>query len=507
MEKSVSRKSLKNRVLRLSIYVMSKLCFSGTTRRRFIRTLGATGLMTLGFPSLGAVGANNRVRLGLIGCGLRGGQLFKEFNKLEDIEFVALADPDTDCMDKVAAMAKGGEGAKLARHVDYRKLLEQPDIDAVVIASPNHWHALHTIHACQAGKDVYVEKPVTHHLGEHAMMLAAEKAHGRIIQAGTQNRSETGLKEAFDAMRAGELGKILSARGLCYRNRESIGKIDTPLVPPSTINFDLWLGPAADQPILRPNLHYDWHWDYNTGNGDMGNQGPHELDLIAMALGDPEPPESMRAYGGRFAWNDAGDTANVHTAWFELAGVPVIFEVNNLWVKPGTNAAPAFKSLRVGVIITCEKGEFRGGRGGGQWVSPDGNERLRRFAGDGGGNHPRNFIDAVRSRRAEDLAAPLWASCRSAVLSHMANISYRAGEPASVATIRTALRDQPELHEVLDTQVEHLGRWDIDPEQTRFALGPKITLDPATARLTGELAGSPLEAPAHRKGYEIPEKA
>jgi predicted dehydrogenase len=486
---------------------MSKIPTAMASRRRFIQTVGATTLVGFGFPALGAVGANNRVRLGLIGCGWRGGQLFKEFNKLPDIEFVAIADPDTACMDKVAAMAPDNTGAKLARHVDYRKLLEQPDIDAVVIASPNHWHALHMIHACQAGKDVYVEKPVSRHIGEHAMMLAAEKAHGRIVQAGTQNRSETGLKEAFDAMRAGELGKILSARGLCYRNRDSIGKIDTPLVPPSTINYDLWLGPAEDQPILRPKLHYDWHWDYNTGNGDMGNQGPHELDLISMCLGDPEPPKSMRAFGGRFAWNDAGNSANLHTSWFELAGVPVIFEVNNLWVKPGTNAAPAFKSLRVGVIITCEKGEFRGGRGGGQWVSPDGKERLRRFAGDGGSNHQKNFIEAVRSRRAEDLAAPLWASCRSAMLSHMANISYRAGTPAAVADIRAALPEQKELHEVLDTQIEHLGRWEIDPEKTRFALGAEVTADPATATLTGPLAGKPVAAPVHRKGYEIPEKA
>jgi predicted dehydrogenase len=337
-------------------------------------------------------------------------------------------------------------------------------------------------------------------------MLEAEKTHSRIVQAGTQNRSEVGLKEAFDAMRAGELGAIVSARGLCYRNRDSIGKIDAPLTPPSSLDYDLWLGPAADQPIMRPKLHYDWHWDYNTGDGDMGNQGPHELDLIAMALGDPEPPKSMRAFGSRFAWNDAGNTANMHTSWFELGGVPVIFEVNNLWVKPGTNSSPAFKSLRVGVIITCEKGEFRGGRGGGQFVSLDGKDRLKRFAGDGGSNHPQNFIDAVRSRRSQDLAAPLWASCRSAVLSHMANISYRAGELAPVAKIREAMPAQQELHDVLDTQIEHLGRWDIDPEKNQFTLGREVTLDPKSARLTGELAGSALEAPANRKGYELPEK-
>ncbi len=478
------------------------------SRRRFIKTVSASALVTLGFPALGAVGANERVRLGLIGCGWRGGQLFKQFNDpklVKNIEFVALSDPDTENMEKVAAMAPNGGAGKLARHRDYRALLEQPDIDAVVIASPNHWHALHMIHACQAGKDVYLEKPVSHHLGEHAAMLAAEKKSNRIVQAGTQNRSEVGLIEAFNAMRAGELGKIISARGLCYRNRESIGKLDAPLTPPSTVDYNLWLGPAKDEPIMRPKFHYDWHWLYNTGDGDMGNQGPHELDLIAMALGDPEPPESMMSFGGRFAWDDAGDVANVHTSWFDLAGVPVIFEVNNLWDTPKVNRAPAFKSLRVGVIITCEKGEFRGGRGGGQWVGPDGKERMKRFEGDGGSRHIPNFIDAVRSRRSQDLHAPLLASCKSATLSHMANVSYRAGEQASVSAIREALPGQAEIHELLDTQIKHLGRWDIDPEKTRYTLGRKITANPKTGRLTGDLAGSELESPTPRPGFELPD--
>lgn len=476
------------------------------SRRRFIQTVGATALVTMGFPSLGAQGANERVRLGLIGCGWRGGQLYKQFNRMKDIEFVAIADPDDEHLDKVAAMADEVNRPKPDKLKDYRKLLERPDIDGVVIASSNHWHALHTIHACQAGKDVYVEKPVTHHLGEHAAMLEAEKKYDRIVQAGTQNRSEVGLKEAFEAMRAGELGKIVSARGLCYRNRDSIGKLDAPLTPPSSINYDLWLGPAKDIPMMRPKLHYDWHWDYNTGDGDMGNQGAHELDLIAWALGDPAPPTSMQSFGGRLAWDDAGDTANMHAAWFEMAGVPVIFEVNNIWVRPGTNASPAFKSLRVGVIITCEKGEFRGGRGGGQFVSPDGGERLQRFAGDGGGNHPRNFIDAIRSRRSQDLAAPLVESCKSSVLAHMANISYRAGEPAPLDKLRTTLPENQELHDLLDAHVEQLGRWDIDLNKTPYTLGRNVTIDPATAQLTGDLADSPLGAPKHRDGYEIPEK-
>ncbi len=475
------------------------------SRRRFIQTVGTSAaLVSFGFPAIAGQSANNRVRLGLIGCGWRGGQLYRQFNRMRDIEIVAIADPDDAHLDDITALADEVNRPKPDRFKDYRKLLDRDDIDGVIIASTNHWHALHTIHACQAGKDVFVEKPVTHHLGEHAAMLEAEKKYGRIIQAGTQNRSEVGLKEAFEAMRAGELGKILSARGLCYRNRDSIGKLDAPLTPPSSMDYDLWLGPAKDVPIMRPKLHYDWHWDYNTGDGDVGNQGAHELDLIAWALGDPAPPTSMQCFGGRLAWGDAGNTANMHAAWFEMGGVPVIFEVNNLWVRPGTNAAPQFKSLRVGVIITCEEGEFRGGRGGGHFVGPDGRERLQRFPGDGGRDHPRNWIDAIRSRRSQDLAAPLIESCKSSVLSHMANISYRAGEAASVDNIREAMPENAELHQLLDAQLKQLGRWDIDLNQTPYTLGRTVTLNPDSARLTGDLAGTELEVPQHRDGYTIP---
>mgnify|MGYP005865709533 CR=1 FL=1 len=222
-------------------------------RRRFIQTLGASALAT--FPSLGAVGANDRIRLGVIGCGGRGSGLAKQFQGLSDVEIVALCDADTDHMEKLARSLK----SKPALIQDYRKLLERDDIDGVIIASPNHWHALHTIHACQAGKDVYVEKPVTHRLEEAAPMIAAAEKYDRIVQAGTQNRSDKGLIEAFDFIQKGEIGKITAIRGLCYRNRQSIGaKRDTPLTPPATCDYDLWLGPAEDLPIMRPKLHYDW---------------------------------------------------------------------------------------------------------------------------------------------------------------------------------------------------------------------------------------------------------
>jgi predicted dehydrogenase len=466
----------------------------GQGRRRFLKFSGAAALGSLAFPSLHAQGANNKVRLGLIGCGDRGGQLLKEFDKVPDITFVAFSDPDQERLDRLSK----GRG-DVGKFQDYRKLLEQKDVDAVVIASPNFWHALHTIHACEAGKDVYVEKPVTFSLDQGAPMLEAAKRNRRIVQAGTQNRSDVGLIPAFEMIRSGKIGRITEIRGLCYRNRNSIGKLDAPLKPPATLDYNLWLGGAKDQPIMRPKLHYDWHWDYNTGNGDVGNQAPHEFDLISWVLGDPEFTGELRSFGNRFAWDDAGNTANIHTVWYEMAGVPVIFEVNNLGLSPQRNVEIRYRSRTVGVIITCEGGVFLGGRGGGVIESPDGKTRLHRFAGDAGGNHPANFINAVRSRREQDLAAPLEKSIKSAALSHYANLSYRTGRPA--ADLRAQV--PAPLVEVLERQAPQLEAWGVDTKAKPYILGSTITAGPG-ASITAPPEAQALRTPEYREPFGMP---
>jgi predicted dehydrogenase len=473
------------------------------------RLLGALGAMAAGvpLPSFGVVGANERIRLGLIGCGLRGADLTGQFAGLGGVEWVAVSDPDTRRMASVREKLAKNHGHAVKEFRDYRKLLEQAEVDAVVIATPHYWHALQTIHACQAGKDVFVEKPVTFHLGESEILQAVAAKSGRIVQAGTQNRSDVGLIEAFAAIRGGEYGPIRSIRGLCYRERDGIGKIDQALKPPADLDYDLWLGPAQDRPIFRPNLHYDWHWDWNTGNGDIGNQGPHEMDLISWVLGDPALPERVRSLGGRFAWRDAGNTANLQVAWFEMGGVPVIFEVNNLRVRPDLKAAPSFKSIRVGIVVTCEGGEFRGGRGGGFIVGPEGGKAIRKFSGDGGGDHPRNFLEAVRSRRAADLRGDLAVACRSSALSHLANISLRAGQAATREEIRKAVPETEEMHALLDAQEKQLEVWSVNPREEPYTLGPEIRVDARAGMVLGELADSEIVRPPARKGYELPVRA
>ena len=474
---------------------MSSIPSFSTGRRGFIQASGLAAA-SVAFPSLGAVGANDQVRLGLIGCGGRGSDLFNWFKGVDGVKFVAVSDADTVAMDRLVSKHGG-----LEKHQDYRRLLERADVDAVVIATPNHWHALQTIHACQAGKDVYVEKPVTFSVDQGRAMIEARDKYGRMVQAGLQNRSDTGLIPAFDYIRSGRIGRIKAVRGLCYRNRASIGKLDKPLQPPATVDYNLWLGGCRDLPIMRPKFHYDWHWDFNTGNGDVGNQAPHEFDLVSWVLGDPPAIGAVRSFGNRFGWDDAGDTPNMQTVWYELGGVPVIFEVNNMTLKPKLNASPAFKGLRVGVIVTCEGGEFVGGRGGGYVVGEDGKTKIEKFPGDGGGGHARNFIDAVRSRKGGDLRADLENAVRSAAVPHLANLSYRAGEAVPRTKLREALGVK--LSEVIDRQEGQLGFWSIDTEKTPYVLGPEVAMD-ADDRVIGPPKVMELAKPDYRGDFGIP---
>lgn len=477
--------------------------FRVSGRRRFLAGMGALAASPMLLTAGKILGANDRIRVGLIGCGERGIKLIQDLRGIAqtvNAELVAVSDPDTRRM----AQASKQFGDKPLQIRDYRQLLERKDIDAVIIASPNYWHALHTIHACQAGKDVYVEKPVSGDIFAGRQMAAAVEKYQRVAQAGTQNRSDYGLANALQFIREGKIGKIKAVYGNCFRNRTSIGKLDKPLVPPAELDYDLWLGPAQDKPIYRPQLHYDWHWDFNTGNGDIGNQGPHELDLMSWFLGDPVLPEQMLSFGGRFGWNDAGDTPNMQTAVFEMAGVPCTFEVNNMWLTPSRNVPALYKGIRVGIIVTCENGEFRGGRGGGYVLGPDGKEKIAKFPGDGGGNHMKNFFDVIRSRRMADLAAPVSHSHKSSALAHLANISLRTGKQVPLDQVAAHVPQTGMIADILQRQHQQLTDWKIDLSKTTCSAGQTLVVNPATGEVSGTPGAEAFNRPVYRKGYEIP---
>src|SRR5947207_2371939 len=301
------------------------------------------------------VGANEHIRVAVVGINGRGASHIDEFSKIKGARVVALCDVDRDVLHRRAEKLEGVE-----KYSDVRKLLENKDIDAISTATPNHWHSLITIWACQAGKDVYVEKPVSHNVFEGRQCVEAARKYNRIVQAGTQGRSNGAQREAFAWIKEGHLGKIKIARGLCYKRRPSIGKVDAPQPIPSQIDYDLWCGPALKLPLTRKKLHYDWHWVWNTGCGDIGNQGIHEMDKSRWALGKMELPPKIFSIGGRLGYVDDGETANTQMAVFDYGDVLLIFEVRGLPSKSGSSGMDKYRGESVGQVIECEGGYVSG---------------------------------------------------------------------------------------------------------------------------------------------------
>lgn len=430
--------------------------------------------------------ANDEVRVAIVGHKGRGRAHVDGFTNAPGTKVVAFCDVDRDILGQAAAKFEKQHEAKLKQFGNYTELLEDDEIDVVAFATPNHWHSLQTINACQAGKHVYVEKPICHSVWEGRKMIEAMNKYHRVVGPGFQNRSDVGLMEAFPWIQQGNLGKIKAIRGLCNRNRNSIGLTSTPTQPPSGLDYDLWLGPAEDMPIYRPNVHYDWHWDWNTGNGDMGNQGPHEMDLVQWALGNPGHPKTVRSIGGRFAWNDGGNTPNMQVATFDFGnGIPVTFEVRNIHNKQKLGQ---FKNgPAVGIVVTCEGGEFRGGRGGSAVYDTTGKE-IRKFkGGDGTRSHIANFIEAVRTNDRSILRSSLENAFHSSCMSHLANISVRTGEDSPAADVVARSGDEGVLSEVLERFSGQLSGLDVDFDKTPWQIGPSLTFDPANeAFIAGE---------------------
>ena len=481
-----------------------------TERRDFLKTSAASAAVAgLGLSTARAAkeSANGDLRVGLIGCGGRGGQLLQWLAVAKGCQVVALCDADKKAVESKASKWKKVKGNEPAIFTDFRKLLDQQDIDAVVIASPNHWHSLMAIQALQAGKHVYVEKPVCHNIWEGRQMLAAAKKYGKIIAAGFQNRSDKGLREAMPIIHEGKYGKITQARGLCYRARNSIKKLDTPLTPPETVDYNLWLGPAADQPIMRPRFHYDWHWDFNTGNGDMGNQGPHEMDLLQWALGNPKHPQKVKSFGGRFGWDDAGNTFNMQVALFDFGNnVPVIFEVRNLYQRKNHGAGKFRKGPGVGVIITMEDAEYRGGRNAGAFYDKK-NNKISDHAGDGGKTHMQNFVDAVHNNDPGSLRANIENSFYSSCMSHLANISAMTGQDANASEVASNLANNDLASECFKRFSEQLDVWEVDTNKTPWKLGSELTFDGNAEQFTAgdtKDAANKLIRREDRKPFVVP---
>jgi predicted dehydrogenase len=476
------------------------------TRRDFLKSSIPAGV-ALALPFSRALGANEDIRVAVVGFRGKGAQHIGVFHDLAGVRVVALCDVDKNILDReVKKFSDRNE--KVSTYTDVRNMLQDKSIDAVVTAAPNHWHSLITIWACQAGKDVYVEKPVSHNIWEGRKMVEAARKYNRIVQTGTQNRSDVGLREAVEYIQQGNLGKILWAHGLWFKLRPSIGKVNGPQKVPSYIDYDLWTGPAPLQPLMRKNLHYDWHWVWATGNGDMGNLGAHQIDDCRWIVGQSELPPRVISVGGRFGYVDDGKTPNTQMAIFCYEPAPIIIEVRGLPREKGTRAMDHYRGVRSGNVIQCEHGYFAGGRGGG-WVYDNEGKKVKQFKGDGGAGHQANFIKAMRTRRRSDLHAEILEGHLSAALCHMANISYRLGCESAPERIREMIQGSKEALGTFERVQAHLAANEVDLEKMPAVLGPWLKMDSEKERFVGDFPtrwANELLKHDYRKPFIVPER-
>lgn len=374
-------------------------------------------------------GAGDKVNVGVIGVGGRGKAHVRRFAGLADARVAAVCDINTAQTERGVQIAQGIQGTKPKVYQDLRRLYEDKDIDAVSIATPNHWHALATIWACQAGKDVYVEKPASHDIFEGQQMIAAARKYNRMVQVGMQSRSMPHMHRAMELLRADAIGEVYMTRGICFKRRKSIGH--TPVEPaPPGVDWDLFLGPAPFHQFSKNRFAYNWHWFWDTGNGDIGNQGIHEMDIARWAL-SRDLPKAVVSTGGKYVYKDDQETPNTQIATLDYGDAEIVFEVRGLNTGGEGSIAAAGPNF-VGDQFFGSKGFISIDDRGFQTYLGDKREpgeqmKADRSAGDPSAVHMENFLKAVKSRRHTDLNADIATGVSSVILVHIANISYRLG--------------------------------------------------------------------------------
>ncbi|MEM1453169.1 MAG: Gfo/Idh/MocA family oxidoreductase [Planctomycetota bacterium] len=451
---------------------------------------------------------NDELRVAVIGIRSRGRGHIGGMHKQDGVRVVAVCDCDTAFLEREKkAFAERGED--LDTHVDLREVLDRDDIDVVTSATPNHWHSLLTIWACQAGKDVYIEKPVSHNVWEGRKMVEAARKHGRIVQAGTQSRSSHAIRDAVAWLQGGALGKIRYAQGLCYKPRRSIGKVDGPRPIPETVDYDLWLGPAAREPLTRKNLHYDWHWVFATGNGDMGNQGIHQMDLCRWALGYEGLSSRILSVGGRLGYDDDGNTPNTQVTLHEYGdGPPIVFETRGL---PESKAAQSanwkmdrVNGVSIGAWIHCENGALRLPNYHSAQAYDANGELIEEWKG--ADDHYANFVEAVRARDASKLNADIEQGHVSSALCHTGNISHRIGTDAHPDEILEICAGRGPAADAVERMGAHLQANGVDLDADRLTAGALLEMDPATERFTNDPRANRMLRRDYRAPFVVPDE-
>ena len=473
-------------------------------RRDFLKRTVAGGALApfvlSGTRASGRVlGANDRVRIAVAGIHGRGQTHITGFGGMKDVEIAYLVDPDSRLFASRSELVKRTAGNTPVCVQDIRRALDDKSLDAVSIVTPNHWHALMAIWACQAGKDVYVEKPCSHNISEGRKLVEAARKYDRIVQHGTQRRSDPQWIQLVNDVRNGKYGQLLISYAHASRSRLSIGVKD-PQEPPEALDFNLWLGSAPVQPFRTNLVHYNWHWSWDFGDGEIGNLGSHQLDVCRWVLPDGATPKSVVSLGGRFGYQDQGETPNTQLTMIDCGQAKIILEIRGLVKEQQWKITNEFHT---------DQGVVRDGK-----FFPKGQSEgmpIENFPPPGapeqGPRHMRNFIDCVRSRKRENVRAEILEGHRTTVLVHLGNISYRLGEAAPFNKQAKALDGDKTFHEAFEDMKRHLAdAAHLKLTDSTYRLGRTLQFDAQAERFVGAPDADQLLTQPYRTPFVVPER-
>lgn len=492
---------------------------SSKLSRRSALKYGTGFGLALAWPNSKVLGANDDIRVGVIGVRGRGKSHISAYEKMNGVRVSAMTDIDPAVLDARISTSTDKQGHAVKGFVDMRDMFENGDIDVMSTATPNHWHSLAGIWAMQAGKHAYVEKPISHNVFEGRQLVKVSRKTGMICQGGTQSRSFTDVAAAVEHVKAGNLGKIKYVKGLCYKPRPSIGLGGGGEIP-AGVDYDLWCGPAPiEKPLGRKQFHYDWHWFYAYGNGDMGNQGIHQMDVARWFLGESKLSPRVMSIGGRLGYEDDGETPNTQIVYHDYDSAPLIFETRGL---PKNKAAQQEKKWGqmdqpeefpdqsgIAVVVVCEEGKVYCSAGGKVSMIDNAGKALPKLEPIEREDIFDNFMNAVRSGKRDNQYAECEETHISSALCHTGLISHQLGDAVNGPAVREAIADDSTLTERYAAMEEHLGRNEVDLQKEKITLGPMLKFNPDAERFEGnpgglDAAANKLTTRSYRAPYVVP---
>ncbi len=498
---------------------------SKITRRRFVQSSLAASAAVAIAPRLGrAQSANEKLGVAVVGAGGRGGSHIGNWLEDSRTEILYIVDVDESAGVKRCDAIEKQQGSRPTFVTDMRKAFDDKSVDIISTATPNHWHALCGIWAMQAGKDAYIEKPVCHNIAEGSALIAAARKYNKICQVGTQCRSTKACRTAMAFIAEGGIGEVNFARALCYKRRASIGPLgDYPV--PSSVDFNLWSGPApyTTPRVTRSRFHYDWHWQRLYGNGDSGNQGPHQTDVARWGLGIDTHPNSVITYGGRLGYQaerkdpnyvDAGDTPNTEVSIFDYGKKCIVFETRGLEIKDAADEElnklfGSSSGNKIGVVFYGSDG-YLVQRTYSHCVALDKEFNvIQEFKGGSDQEHFSNFLTACASRKVEHLNADVREGHLSAGLSHLGNISYYVGEHNTVSLeeaqqVLKGIKSLDDNGATLERTIQHLKDNKVDLAKYPISLGPHLKFDPEREVFPDSDEATAMCSREYREGFVCP---